>query len=118
MDNEMENVENNQNLEMVVEPNTSEYIQDSDQPVKAKTGHRRIMVGKVVSNKPNKTIVVLIERYVQHPLYKKYYKRSKKIMAHDENNECHVGDLVKVREHRPLSRRKRWILTEIVERAK
>ncbi len=83
-----------------------------------KTGHRRILEGRVVSNKANKTIVVKIERYVQHPLYKKYYKRSKKIMAHDEANECNIGDVVRVMEYRPLSRRKRWILKEIVERAK
>lgn len=84
----------------------------------AKTGHRRILEGRVVSNKANKTIVVKIERYVQHPLYKKYYKRSKKVMAHDEANECKIGDVVRVMEYRPLSRRKRWILKEIVERAK
>lgn len=84
----------------------------------AKTGHRRILEGKVVSNKANKTIVVKIERHVQHPLYKKYYRRSKKIMAHDEANECKIGDVVRVMEYRPLSRRKRWILKEIVERAK
>lgn len=84
----------------------------------AKTGHRRILEGRVVSNKANKTIVVKIERHVQHPLYKKYYKRSKKIMAHDEANECKIGDVVRVMEYRPLSRRKRWVLKEIVERAK
>jgi|DewCreStandDraft_5_1066085.scaffolds.fasta_scaffold90547_2 small subunit ribosomal protein S17 len=83
-----------------------------------KTGHRRILEGKVVSNKANKTIVVRIERYVQHPLYKKYYKKSKKVMAHDESNECKIGDVVRVMEYRPLSKRKRWILKEIVERAK
>lgn len=87
-------------------------------PKSLKTGHRRILEGRVVSDKPNKTIVVLVERYVQHPLYKKYYKRSKKFMAHDEHNECRVGDLVRIIEWRPLSRRKRWMLKEIVERAK
>jgi small subunit ribosomal protein S17 len=85
---------------------------------KPKVGRRRILEGRVVSNKPNKTIIVLVERYVQHPLYKKYYKRSKKFMAHDEKNECQVGDLVRIMEWRPLSRRKRWMLKEIVERAK
>lgn len=85
---------------------------------KPKIGRRRILEGRVVSNKPNKTIIVLVERYVQHPLYKKYYKRSKKFMAHDEKNECQVGDLVRIMEWRPLSRRKRWMLKEIVERAK
>lgn len=83
-----------------------------------KTGHRRILEGRVVSNKANKTIVVKIERHVQHPLYKKYYKRSKKVMAHDEANECNIGDVVRVMEYRPLSKRKRWILKEIVERVK
>lgn len=83
-----------------------------------KVGRRRILEGRVVSNKPNKTIIVLVERYVQHPLYKKYYKRSKKFMAHDEKNECQVGDLVRIMEWRPLSQRKRWMLKEIVERAK
>ncbi len=83
-----------------------------------KTGHRKILEGRVVSNKADKTIVVRIERHVQHPLYKKYYKKSKKVMAHDENNECRIGDLVRVAESRPLSRRKRWILKDIIERAK
>lgn len=84
----------------------------------SKTGRRRILEGKVVSNKADKTIVVLVERYVQHPLYKKYFRRSKKFMAHDERNECNIGDLVRIIEWRPLSRRKRWMLKEIVERAK
>jgi len=86
--------------------------------LKSNAGRRRILEGRVVSNKPDKTIIVLVERYVQHPLYKKYYKRSKKFMAHDEKNECQVGDLVRIIEWRPLSRRKRWMLKEIVERAK
>lgn len=90
----------------------------TDKEKQVKTGHRRILEGRVVSNKPDKTIVVLVERYVQHPLYKKYFKRSKKFMAHDEHNECQVGDLVRIIEWRPLSRRKRWMLKEIVERAK
>ncbi|MCX7879338.1 MAG: 30S ribosomal protein S17 [Ignavibacteria bacterium] len=83
-----------------------------------KTGHRRILEGRVVSNKSDKTILVLVERYVKHPLYKKYFKRSKKFMAHDEKNECLVGDLVRIMEWRPLSKRKRWLLVEILERAK
>ncbi|MDQ1265589.1 MAG: small subunit ribosomal protein, partial [Bacteroidota bacterium] len=84
----------------------------------SKTGHKRIMQGKVSSNKPDKTIIVAIVRQVAHPLYKKYYKRTKKFMAHDANNECNVGDVVKIRESRPLSARKRWELIEIVQRAK
>lgn len=86
--------------------------------VEKKTTNKRIMQGKVVSNKANKTIVVIIERQVAHPLYKKYYKRAKKVMAHDEMNECNIGDVVKVIESRPLSARKRWNMIEIVERAK
>lgn len=79
---------------------------------------KRILVGKVTSNKPDKTIIVAIERHVIHPLYKKYFKRVKKVMAHDNENSCHIGDVVKISECRPLSARKRWILVDIVERAK
>ncbi len=79
---------------------------------------KRILQGKVASAKAEKTIIVSIERQIAHPLYKKYYKRTKKFMAHDENNECKQGDIVKIRESRPLSARKRWTLVEIVERAK
>lgn len=78
---------------------------------------RKVRVGKVVSNKADKTIVVRIERQVAHPLYRKYFKQSTKVMAHDPNNECNIGDTVKVIEHRPLSARKRWALVEIIERA-
>jgi small subunit ribosomal protein S17 len=80
--------------------------------------HKRILQGKVFSNKADKTIVVKIERQVAHPLYKKYYKKTKKIMAHDEKNECNIGDTVRVRECRPLSRKKRWELVSIIEKAK
>lgn len=118
MENKMEGMENNQNLEPVDVNQSPMEINKITSTGKIKTGHRRILVGRVVSNKSNKTIVIRIERYVQHPLYKKYFKRVKKVMAHDENNECQIGDLVKVMEYRPLSRRKRWMLTEIVERAK
>jgi small subunit ribosomal protein S17 len=78
---------------------------------------KKSRTGKVVSNKGNKTIVVSIERQVAHPLYRKYFKQTKKIMAHDEANECNVGDTVRVTESRPLSARKRWALAEIIERA-
>ena len=81
-------------------------------------GQKRTLTGRVVSSKPDKTISVLIERQVAHPLYKKYYKQSKKVMAHDESNDCNEGDLVKIIEHRPLSAKKRWKLEEIIERAK
>ena len=75
-------------------------------------------IGKVVSDKMQKTVVVAIERFVQHPLYKKGVKHTIKFKAHDENNECRVGDRVKVMETRPLSKDKRWRLVEIMERAK
>ena len=80
--------------------------------------NKRILSGKVISNKPDKTIIVSVVRQVQHPLYKKYYKRTKRFMAHDPNNECNIGDTVRIRESRPLSARKRWELIEIVDRAK
>ncbi len=75
-------------------------------------------VGKVVSNKMQKTIVVAIEDHVKHPLYGKIVKRTYKLKAHDENNECNIGDTVKVMETRPLSKDKRWRLVEIMEKAK
>ena len=79
---------------------------------------RKTKVGMVVSDKMDKTIVVAIEDRVQHPLYKKILKRTYKLKAHDENNECGVGDKVRVMETRPLSKDKRWRLVEIVEKAK
>ncbi|MFM6954937.1 MAG: 30S ribosomal protein S17 [Ignavibacteria bacterium] len=82
------------------------------------TTGKKIRQGKVISAAMNKSIVVAIERQVAHPLYKKYYKQTKKVMAHDETNECRVGDTVRVIESRPLSARKRWMLVEIVDRAK
>ena len=79
---------------------------------------RKTQVGKVVSNKMDKTIVVAIEDSVRQPLYKKIIKRTVKLKAHDENNECNIGDRVRVMETRPLSKDKRWRLVEIIERAK
>ena len=79
---------------------------------------RKTEVGRVVSNKMDKTVVVAIEDSVKHPLYKKVIKRTVKLKAHDENNECHIGDTVKVMETRPLSKDKRWRLVEIMEKAK
>ena len=79
---------------------------------------RKTRVGKVVSNKMDKTIVVAIEDHVKHPLYKKIVKRTYKLKAHDEENTCHIRDTVKVMETRPLSKDKRWRLFEVVERAK
>ncbi len=79
---------------------------------------RKTRSGKVVSNKMDKTIVVAVQDHVKHPLYKKIVKRTYKLKAHDENNECNIGDTVKVMETRPLSKDKRWRLVEILERAK
>ena len=79
---------------------------------------RKTRTGKVVSNKMQKTIVVAVEDHVKHPLYNKIVKRTYKLKAHDENNECNIGDTVKVMETRPLSKDKRWRLVEIIERAK
>ena len=78
---------------------------------------RKTRIGQVVSDKMDKTIVVAIEDSVQHPLYKKILKRTYKLKAHDENNECGVGDTVKVMECRPLSKDKRWRLVEIIKKA-
>ena len=81
-------------------------------------GLRKTRTGIVISNKMEKTITVAIERKVAHPLYKKYFKKTTKLMAHDEKKECNVGDKVKIMETRPLSLKKRWRLVEIVEKAK
>jgi len=79
---------------------------------------RKVRTGKVVSNKMDKTIVVAVENHVKHPLYGKIVKKTYKLKAHDENNECNIGDTVKVVETRPLSKDKRWRLAEIIERVK
>ena len=80
--------------------------------------YRKTRIGKVVSDKMDKTIVVAIEENVKHPLYGKIVKRTYKLKAHDENNECGIGDRVKVMETRPLSKEKRWRFVEIVEKAR
>lgn len=79
---------------------------------------RKTRVGIVVSNKMQKSINVLVERRLRHPIYGKSVKLSKKFMAHDENNDCNIGDKVRIMETRPLSKRKRWRLVDIIERAK
>jgi small subunit ribosomal protein S17 len=79
---------------------------------------RKEIVGKVLSNKMDKSIVVGVERKVQHPIYGKFIKRTSKFMAHDEKNEAHEGDIVALMETRPLSKSKRWRLVQIIERAK
>lgn len=79
---------------------------------------RKEKVGKVVSNKMNKSIVVAVERRVKHPIYGKFMKKTTKFMAHDEKQECAIGDVVRIMECRPLSKLKRWRLVEILEKAK
>mgnify|MGYP003540749933 FL=1 len=81
-------------------------------------GYRKTRIGEVVSDKMDKTIVVAIKTKVRHPLYGKMVNRTRKFKAHDENNECGVGDIVRVMETRPLSKDKRWRVVEIVEKAK
>ena len=87
------------------------------QEVKNERNLRKTMIGTVVSDKMDKTIVVAVETRVKHPIYKKTMKRTYKLKAHDEENSCKVGDTVKVMETRPLSKDKRWRLVEIVEKA-
>jgi small subunit ribosomal protein S17 len=77
----------------------------------------RILTGTVVSNSRDKTIAVLVERKVRHPIYKKYIKRSTKVHAHDEKNECGLGDVVRVSESKPFSKTKNWALVEVVEKS-
>ena len=79
---------------------------------------RKVRTGKVISNKMDKTIVVAVENHVKHPLYKKIVKNTYKLKAHDENNECQIGDTVRVMETRPLSKDKTWRLVELVEKVK
>ncbi|MCS7027855.1 MAG: 30S ribosomal protein S17 [Bacteroidia bacterium] len=92
-------------------------MENQDKP-KIQRNSRKERIGKVVSIAGNKSIVVLTERRVRHPKYEKTVTRSKKFMAHDENNIAGIGDTVKIMETRPLSRRKRWRLVEIIEKAK
>ena len=79
---------------------------------------RKQRVGVVSSSSMDKSITVVVERRLRHPIYGKFVKKTKKIMAHDEKNQCNAGDLVRIMEYRPLSKRKRWRLVEILERAK
>ena len=81
-------------------------------------GRRKTGIGQVVSQKMDKCAIVAIERRMAHPLYRKYFKKTTKIMFHDENNECGIGDTVKIQECRPYSKNKKWRLVEIVEKAK
>ncbi|GIV15094.1 MAG: hypothetical protein KatS3mg022_0529 [Armatimonadota bacterium] len=80
-------------------------------------GRRKVRVGVVVSDRMDKTVVVAVERIMRHPLYGKTVKRTKKFHAHDENNECRVGDVVEIMETRPLSKTKRWRVSRVVQKA-
>ncbi len=83
----------------------------------AEKSNKKVRVGRVVSDKMDKTIVVAIDRQVAHPIYKKRFTKTSKFKAHDENNECNIGDLVRIEETRPLSKEKNWRLVEIIEKA-
>src|ERR1700722_13322641 len=85
---------------------------------KAPIPGQRLLTGKVVSNKMDKTIAVSVERLVKHPMYGKYIRRTTKLLAHDEGNECKEGDTVSIKPCRPMSRRKSWVLVRVVERAR
>lgn len=84
----------------------------------AKKPSKKTRIGVVSSNKMDKTITVQVERRLRHPIYGKFVKKTKKFMAHDETNDCNIGDTVKIMESRPLSAKKRWRLVEVIERAK
>ena len=99
-------------------PEPTSHTTAADQPQAGTRGRRKVRVGVVVSDKMDKTVLVRIDRRVRHPLYKKTVARANKLAAHDETNDAHVGDLVRVVETRPLSKSKRWRVVEIVERAK
>ena len=86
--------------------------------IEMERGRRQVLAGTVVSDKMDKTVTIKVERTVMHPLYKRFMKKSQKYVAHDETNDCNIGDRVVITACRPLSKRKRWRVTEIVERAK
>lgn len=83
-----------------------------------KRNMRKQRVGVVTSNKMDKSVTISVERRLKHPIYGKFVKKTNKFVAHDENNDCNIGDTIRVMETRPLSKRKRWRLVEIIERAK
>lgn len=110
-ENKLNNMENTETENAVVQ-------EVAEQAEVKKDPYKRVFTGRVKSNKAEKTIVVAVERQIAHPLYKKYYKRTNSFMAHDPNNDCNIGDTVKIKECRPMSAKKRWELVEVVERAK
>ena len=103
-----EEVMNSQNSEQQSEMQVSEV----------KRAKRKERVGKVTSNKMQKSITVVVEKRIKHPMYKKYYNKTTKFMAHDEKNECNIGDTVKIMETKPYSKNKRWRLVEVIVKAK
>lgn len=100
------------------EENLVEGNLNKEENIKVERHLRKEKVGVVVSTKMQKTIVVVVERRTKHPIYGKFIKKSTRFMAHDEKNECNEGDTVRIMETRPLSKKKRWRLVEIIERAK
>ena len=86
--------------------------------ISIKRNLRKVRVGRVISDKMDKSIVVAVDRRVKHPIYGKFVQKTSRFMAHDENNDCGIGDTVRIMETRPLSKRKRWRLVEIIEKAK
>ncbi|CAN5825154.1 30S ribosomal protein S17 [soil metagenome] len=104
----------NENENIETQPTTG----GTDEQVQTDRGQRKTRVGTVVSDKMNKTVVVVVERRYAHPLYGKQVTRTKKYHAHDENNEYRIGDVVRIMETRPLSKLKRWRVAELIERAK
>ena len=104
---------------MSEEKNISEKERDNSKDTSlVRNSKRKIRVGVVVSNKMQKSITVAIEKKVKHPIYKKFFKKTTKFIAHDEKNECNEGDIVKIMETRPMSKLKRWRLVEIIEKSK
>jgi small subunit ribosomal protein S17 len=96
----------------------SDEVRNQPEAATPRTSRRKVRIGQVVSNKMEKSIVVAVARRVPHPIYKKYFKRTSKLMAHDEKREAKIGDLVKIMETRPLSKNKRWRLVQVLEKAK
>ena len=97
---------------------TNPTVETNAEKTAAPAPGQRLLTGKVVSNKMDKTIAVSIERLVKHPMYGKYIRRTTKLLAHDANNECREGDTVSIKPCRPLSRRKSWMLVRVIERAR
>ena len=105
------------------EPGQAQPAQAQPEPAQRVAGPapvpgQRLLTGKVVSNKMDKTIAVSVERLVKHPVYGKYIRRTTKLLAHDESNECKEGDTVSIKPCRPMSRRKSWVLVRVVDRAR